>query len=266
MLSNLGEGRYKILEELGRGGMGVVYKCEDTLLGRIVAYKVLSSQIRDFPAALDNFLREAKSAARLNHPNIVTVYDFGESGDGYYMTLEYVPGRTLRQFMKSSPEPEKVRQVLAGICEGLAYAHSQNVVHRDIKPSNILVSDLDMKAKILDFGLAKVMEDVSQTASGVLGTPWYMSPEQVLGSQIDPRTDLYSLGVTLFEVFTGELPFRGRDFGYHHVHTPPPSPRSVSERVSEDLDRIILRCLQKKPDDRFQSAEAVRDAVLAARL
>jgi tetratricopeptide (TPR) repeat protein len=261
------QGRYRILEEIGRGGMGVVYKCADTLLDRVVAYKVLSAQIRDFPAALENFLREAKSAARLHHPNIVTLFDFGESESGYYMTLEYVSGKNLRQFMRSQPDKETMRGVLVGICNGLSYAHSQNVIHRDIKPSNILISDLDHRAKILDFGLAKIIEDVSATASGVLGTPWYMSPEQVLGTVIDARSDLYSFGVTLFEVLSGELPFKGRDFGYHHVHTIPPSPRSVNaEAVSEDMDRIILKCMEKRPDDRWSSADEVAEALKKAAL
>ncbi|MHC4392570.1 MAG: protein kinase domain-containing protein, partial [Planctomycetota bacterium] len=139
--------RYEILEELGRGGMGVVHKCHDTLLDRMVAYKVLGQQIRDFPQALDSFVREAKSAARLNHPNIVTLYDFGETADGYYMTLEYVAGRNLRQFVrKEEPDDETLRGVLIGICNGLQYAHSRKVIHRDIKPSNVLVSSIDLKA------------------------------------------------------------------------------------------------------------------------
>jgi len=263
----LQHGRYRIMEEIGRGGMGVVYKCTDTLLDRIVAYKVLSAQIRDFPAALENFLREAKSAARLHHPNVVTLFDFGESESGYYMTLEYVAGKNLRQFMKAAPDKETMRGVLIGICHGLAYAHSQNVVHRDVKPSNILISDLDHRAKILDFGLAKIIEDVSATASGVLGTPWYMSPEQVLGTTVDSRSDLYSLGVTLFEVLTGELPFKGRDFGYHHVHTIPPSPHAVNAAaVGPDMDKIILKCMEKKPEDRFSGADEIAEALKHAAL
>ncbi len=266
--ASLQHGRYRIMEEIGRGGMGVVYKCHDTLLDRIVAYKVLSSQIRDFPAALENFLREAKSAARLHHPNVVTLFDFGEGdGGGYFMTLEYVSGKNLRQFMKGGPEKEMIRRVLIGICEGLAYAHSQSVIHRDIKPSNILISDVTQQSKILDFGLAKIVEDVSATASGVLGTPWYMSPEQVLGVSVSHQSDLYSFGVTLFEVLTGELPFKGRDFGYHHVHTMPPSPRSVNPaRVSADVDKIILRCMEKKAEDRFTSAHELAEAVRSAAL
>ncbi|GIW71064.1 MAG: hypothetical protein KatS3mg102_0606 [Planctomycetota bacterium] len=258
------QGRYRILEELGRGGMGVVYKCHDTLLDRMVAYKVLSSHIRDFPAAVECFLREAKSAARMNHPNIVTLFDFGESADGYYMTLEYVSGKNLRRYVREDkPDPETLRGILIGVCNGLAYAHGQNVIHRDIKPSNILVSDFDLMAKILDFGLAKVVEGVTQTASGVLGTPWYMSPEQVLGHKTDHRTDIYSLGVTLYEIFVGELPFKGRDFGFHHVHTPPPKPHEVKPTVSRELSELILRCLEKKPEDRFQSAAEIRGVLRA---
>ncbi|RME75556.1 MAG: hypothetical protein D6776_02895 [Planctomycetota bacterium] len=266
-LQSAGAGRYRILEEIGRGGMGVVYRCQDTLLDRTVAYKVLSSHIRQFPAAVECFVREARSAARLNHPNIVTLFDFGESPDGWYMTLEYVPGKNLRRFVaEDRPDPETLRGVLIGVCNGLHYAHSRGVVHRDIKPSNVLVSEHDHMAKILDFGLAKVIEGVNQTASGVLGTPWYMSPEQVLGQPTDQRSDIYSLGVTLFEVFTGQLPFKGRDFGYHHVHTPPPRADEVNPAVSEEVADMILKCMAKKPEDRFASADDVRITLRDIRL
>ncbi len=259
----LQRGRYQILEEIGRGGMGIVYKCRDCVLDRLVAYKVLSAQIRDYPAAVQNFLREAKSAARLNHPDIVVIYDFGEADGSYYMTLEYVEGKNFRHFMKAAPPEAQIRRVLLGICDGLSYAHEMGVIHRDIKPANILIAEPDKKAKLLDFGLAKVIEEAhAQTASGVLGTPWYMSPEQVLGEPTDHRTDIYSLGVTMFEVFCGEPPFKGRDFGYHHVHTLPPEPRAVNQRVSRELSRVILRCLEKRPEDRFEAATALRDALV----
>jgi serine/threonine-protein kinase len=196
----------------------------------------------------------------------VTLFDFGVCADGQYKTLEFVQGGTLRKFFKAAPSGEAIRRVLCGICDGLSYAHGHNVIHRDIKPSNILVSDEDLNAKILDFGLARMLEDAKASLSGVLGTPSYMSPEQVLGGEVSHSTDIYSLGVTLFDVLTGELPFKGADLGHLHVHVPPPAPRSVNPALSEDLEAILLRCLEKKPEDRFPHARAVGDALRKAKI
>jgi tetratricopeptide (TPR) repeat protein len=262
----LNKGRYKILEELGRGGMGIIYKVKDTLLDRIVAYKVLSRHLRDHSAAVQNFLREAKSAARLNHPNIVTIYDFGEADGKYFMTLEFVSGKNLKQFFAGRDlNYDEILDIVREVCGGLAYAHDSAVIHRDIKPSNIMISDMDQKVKLLDFGLAKILEDVSQTASGVLGTPWYMSPEQVLGAAVDQRSDLYSLGVTLFEILTRRLPFKGRDFGYHHLHTVPPEPGSIVSDTPRILNDMVMRCMEKKPKERYQTAREIMEEIDAYR-
>jgi tetratricopeptide (TPR) repeat protein len=258
-------GRYRVLEELGRGGMGIVYKAQDTVLDRTVAFKVLPESLRDNPQALKNFLREAKSAAKLNHPNIVTVFDAGEQDRRFYIAMEYVDGTTLKEILKRRGQISLMGVVHVGLqmCEALHYAHGQKVVHRDIKTANTMWTR-DKKAKIMDFGLAKVVEEVRNHTTLVSGTPYYMSPEQTLGRNVDHRTDLYSLGVTLFELATGQLPFREGNVPYHHVHTPPPDPRALNPNLSEGLARLILHCLQKELEQRPQSAADVASALRQA--
>jgi tetratricopeptide (TPR) repeat protein len=250
--------RYKVLGELGRGGMGIVYKAHDTVLDRAVAFKVLPDALRDNPQALGNFLREAKSAAKLNHPNIVTVFDAGEQDGRFYIAMEYVDGTTLKEILKRRGHVSANGVVHVGLqlCEALQYAHGQKVVHRDMKTANAMWTR-DKKAKIMDFGLAKVVEEVRNHTTLVSGTPYYMSPEQTLGRNIDHRTDLYSLGVMLFELATGKLPFRDGNVPYHHVHSPPPDPRSLVPNLPERLARLILQCLAKDPAERPQSAAQV---------
>jgi len=255
-------GRYKVVGELGRGGMGIVYKAQDSVLDRTVAFKVLPDALRDNPQALKNFLREAKSAAKLNHPNIVTVFDAGEQDGRYYIAMEYVDGTTLKEIVRRRGviSPTGVLHVMLQMCEALAYAHSQKVVHRDVKTANTMWTR-DRKAKIMDFGLAKVVEEVRNHTTLVSGTPYYMSPEQTLGKNVDHRTDLYSLGVTLFEMATGELPFKEGNVPYHHVHTPPPDPREVNPRLPPALAAILSRCLEKDPANRYQSAGEILEEV-----
>ncbi|CAG0956726.1 eukaryotic-like serine/threonine-protein kinase [Myxococcaceae bacterium] len=251
-------GRYQILGELGRGGMGIVFRARDTVLDRIVAYKVLPDALKENPQALRNFLREAKSAAQLNHPNIVTVYDAGEQDGRYYIAMEYVDGTTLKEILRRKKviSANGVLHVLVQLSEALAYAHEKKIVHRDVKTANTMWTR-EKKAKIMDFGLAKVVEEVRNHTTLVSGTPYYMSPEQTLGRNVDHRTDIYSLGVTVFELATGKLPFREGNVPYHHVHTPPPDPRSLASGMPELLARIILRCLQKDPDLRYQSTREI---------
>jgi tetratricopeptide (TPR) repeat protein len=251
-------GRYRILAQLGRGGMGIVYRAEDTVLDRMVALKVLPKALQQHPQALQNFLREARHAAQLNHPNIVTVYDAGEQGGLAYIAMEYVDGSTLKEIVRrrGAIGAGGVLSVLAQMCEALAYAHEKKIVHRDIKTANAMWTR-DRKAKIMDFGLARALEEVRDQTTVVSGTPYYMSPEQTLGRPVDHRTDVYSLGVTIFELATGELPFRDGNLPYHHVHTPPPDPRERNPRVPELLARIVLRCLQKDPADRYSSTREI---------
>jgi len=254
--------RYEIIEEIGRGGMGIVYKARDTILDRIVAYKVLPSNLRDHPAALRNFFREAKSAARLNHPNIITVYDAGEEAGNYYIAMEYLEGETVKQILNREGKlPLKAVLLITGqVCRALEYAHERKVVHRDVKSSNIMWTK-DKQVKLMDFGLAKVLEEVKGYQTIASGTPYYMSPEQALGKEIDHRTDIYSLGVTMFEMVTGQLPFRSGDAVYHHIHTPPPEAKSIVPDLDEELNQIILRCMQKDPNDRFPNARELLEAL-----
>jgi len=259
------EGRYKILATLGRGGMGVVYKAQDTVLDRVVAFKVLPDSLQENPQALKNFLREAKSAASLNHPNIVTVYDAGEQDGLYYIAMEYVDGNTLKEIVKHRGKISAggIVHVLVQMSEALAYAHDNKIVHRDIKTANTMWAR-DRKAKIMDFGLAKVIEEVRNHTTVVSGTPYYMSPEQTLGKNVDHRTDIYSLGVSLFEMATGRLPFVEGNLPYHHVHTPPPDPREFEPDVPALLVDIIMRCMKKDPSERFQSTREILAQVKAA--
>jgi serine/threonine-protein kinase len=211
-------GRYQIVGELGRGGMGIVYKAKDTSLDRLVAYKVLPDTLQENPQALKNFLREAQAAAKLNHPGIVTVYDTGAQDGRYYIAMEFVDGTTLKEILRrrGAIAPAGILHVLVQVCEALAYAHDKKVVHRDIKTANVMWTR-DKKAKLMDFGLAKVIEEVRNHTTVVSGTPYYMSPEQTLGRNIDHRTDIYSLGVTLFELAAGAVPFREGNIPYHHA-------------------------------------------------
>jgi serine/threonine-protein kinase len=259
------QGRYKIVGKLGRGGMGVVYKAIDTVLDRTVAFKVLPSGLRENPQALKNFLREAKSAAKLNHPGIVTVYDAGEQDGVFYIAMEHVDGSTLKDIVKHRGKisPGGIVHVITQMCEALAYAHDKKVVHRDIKTANAMWTR-DRKAKIMDFGLAKVIEEVRNHTTVVSGTPYYMSPEQTLGKNVDHRTDIYSLGVTIFELATGTLPFREGNLPYHHVHTPPPDAREFNAELPPLISGIIMRCLEKDPADRYQSAIEIVTEIRAA--
>jgi tetratricopeptide (TPR) repeat protein len=257
--------RYQIVGELGRGGMGIVYKAKDSVLDRLVAYKVLPDALKENPQALKNFLREAQSAAQLNHPNIVTVYDAGEQDGRYYIAMEFVDGNTLKEIVRrrGAIAPGGVLHVLVQMCEALAYAHEKKIVHRDIKTANTMWTR-DRKAKIMDFGLAKVVEEVRNHTTLVSGTPYYMSPEQTLGRNVDHRTDIYSLGVTIFELATGRLPFTEGNIPYHHVHTPPPDAREVKPDVPPLVAEIVSRCLRKDPEERYQSAREILTAVRTA--
>ena len=251
-------GRYQVVGELGRGGMGIVYKAKDTVLDRIVAYKVLPDSFKENPQAVTNFLREAKAAAKLNHPSIVTVYDTGEQDGRYYIAMEYVDGTTLKEILRRRGviSSAGILHVTVQICEALAYAHEKKVVHRDIKPANAMWTR-DKKAKIMDFGLAKVVEEVRNHTTVVAGTPYYMSPEQTLGKNIDHRTDIYSLGVTMFEMATGTVPFKEGNIPYHHVHTPAPDVRALRGDVPLAIAQIINRCLAKDPAERYQSTREI---------
>ncbi len=254
--------RYEIIEEIARGGMGIVYKARDTVLGRTVAYKILGENLRDNETAVKYFLREARAAAALSHPNIVTIYDAGEQDGEYYMAMEYVEGTPLKDLIRrhGALSDDKVRYILRGCCRALNYAHSKGIIHRDIKSGNVMTTR-DRALKVMDFGLAKFLREYQNNHTQQVGTPFYMSPEQIIGKDIDFRSDLYSLGCTIFECATGTVPFFKGDLSYHHVHTPPPAPRSINPGLSEEMEALILKLLEKDPADRFQSASDVLDTL-----
>jgi tetratricopeptide (TPR) repeat protein len=250
--------RYEIVEEVARGGMGIVYKARDTVLGRIVAFKILGENLRDNETAVKYFLREARAAAALSHPNIVTIYDAGEQDGEYYMAMEFVEGTTLKELVqrKGGLDEKKARYILTGCCRALHYAHSKGIIHRDIKSGNVMLTR-DKALKIMDFGLAKFLREYQNNHTQQVGTPFYMSPEQIIGKDIDFRSDLYSLGCTVFECATGKVPFYKGDLSYHHLHTEPPRPRSLNPALSKEMDRVILKLLAKDPDERYQTAKEV---------
>lgn len=253
------KGRYHILKKIGEGGMGVVFLAKDTLLNRIVAYKVLPPSVRDNPETLESFLSEARVAAGINHNNIVAVYDTGTEVAEPYIIMEFVDGVSIKQVLERiSKIPIKdIIDITKQVCEGLELAHAKNVIHRDIKPANIMIRR-DHVVKIMDFGLAKIQNATAQEGTTVKGTPLYMSPEQIRGDRIDHRTDIYSLGCTLYRMAAGQPPFLDGDIYYHHLHTPPLPPRSYNPQLPEALNQIILKCIEKDPDRRYQKAKEIR--------
>ncbi|MBW2697018.1 MAG: protein kinase [Deltaproteobacteria bacterium] len=251
--------RYEIIEEVGRGGMGLIYKALDRRLNRIVALKRLPENLRDHPKALQLFLNEAQAAARLNHPNIVTVFDTDQEDGTFFITMELLQGYPLNVILKQRSRlgPRDTARIGSQVARGLQYAHDQQVVHRDIKTANLFLTH-EKVVKIMDFGLAKMMEEVRRGSTVIGGTPSYMAPEQATGDRVDHRADLYSLGITLFELAVGHVPFQKGEVAYHHRHTEPPDPRSLADGIPDALAELILQLLRKDPDARCGSAEEVQ--------
>ncbi len=257
-------GRYEIVGEIGRGAMGVVYKAIDPLLERTVAIKTVNMGLeREGMANYEaRFYHEARAAGGLNHPNIVTVYDVGRSGNFAYMAMEFIEGEELRVLMAGeSPMPvAQAVSIAAQVAEGLAFAHQRGVVHRDIKPGNIMVVP-GKPVKITDFGIARMRATASLTQTGtMLGSPKYMSPEQVLGKRADHQSDIFSLGVILYEMLAGTAPFTGDSVTavmYQIAHFAPPAPSALRRDVSEALDQIVAKMLAKPVEERYQSAADV---------
>src|SRR6184192_2833599 len=255
-------GRYEIVGELGRGAMSVVYKAVDPVIGRTVAVKTirLSEEGTGLsrPELLTRFQTEARAAGLLTHPNIVVVYDAGEEDGLYYITMELVEGKSLQALLDgghSFPLPRTLR-IMDQTCSALQYAHERNVVHRDIKPANLMLT-ADDTVKITDFGTAKILQfGGTQQTSHVMGTPSYMSPEQVKGRAVDGRSDIFSLGVMLYEMLTGEKPFPGQNITtviYKIVNEIPVPPRQIDPSIHPGISAIVMKALVKEPDQRYQN-------------
>lgn len=258
-VSTILNNRYKILSQLGKGGMALVYKAADLSINRVVAIKMIRTDRKLTASALKRFDREAKFLAKLDHPNIVKLYDYGEEDGVPYLVMEYVEGDTLKKKMDKPINIIEAAKILAPVARGLAYAHDHSIIHRDIKPSNILITP-DGTPKISDFGIAKLAESemtMDLTGANVsVGTPEYMSPEQGLGKSIDGRTDVYSLGVVLYEMVTGIKPFTSdTPLGMLHQHVTEPvtRPSAKTRTFPSSMDPVILSALEKEPSNRYQS-------------
>ncbi len=262
-LSDQAKARYELIEELGRGAMGIVYKARDNELDEVVALKILPESLGNNPEALRRFRQEARNARHLSHPGIVRIHDIGEEMGRKYISMEFVSGGDLKQRIievkRKLPFSEAL-EYSRQICGAMIAAHEAGIVHRDLKPANIMITK-DRKVKITDFGIAKAMEDDTRASQestrvgSIVGTPLYMSPEQVQGTPVDYRSDIYSLGVMFYEMAMGYPPFTEGDLAYHHVFSPPKPMQGCNPHFA----RIILKCLSKKPDERWQSVREMFD-------
>jgi serine/threonine protein kinase len=275
MIGRVIDRKYRLDARIGFGGMGDVYRASRLVIGDQVAIKILHAAHVSDPQAGERFRREAQAAARLKHPNAVSIYDFGVTSDGLvYLVMELVEGQNLRQIIKQQGPlaPATVSEITNQVCSALQVAHQQNVVHRDLKPDNIMVNVTisGLRVKVLDFGIAKLRDLATGnlTVTGnVMGTPHYMSPEQCLGEEIDNRSDLYSLGVVMYQMLTGSLPFNSSTSTavvMQHVNKEPPSLRSINLSISPAVEAVVLRALAKRREDRPQSADALARELGAA--
>ena len=261
-------GRYELNHLIARGGMAEVYRAHDRLLDRPVALKVLFPELSVDRSFVERFRREAQAAANLSHPNIVPVFDWGEDSGTYFIVMEFVDGRPLSSILKTAGPlaADRTAEIAAPVAAALGYAHKHGVVHRDVKPGNVLITD-DGQVKVTDFGIARAVnteESLTQTGA-VMGTATYFSPEQAEGMGVDARTDIYSLGVVLFEMVTGRPPFLGDTpvaVASKHVRDHPPSPRELNPSIPPTFEAIILKAMDKNPDYRYATAEELRADLL----
>lgn len=260
------EDRYQVMSELGRGGMGIVFQAYDKQLNETVAIKILSPFISNDSEGLERLKREVSAARRVSHGNVIRIHDIGETKGLHYVSMEYFPGDDLKAYLRKNSNLSFMQayQIAVQICDGVDAAHRQGVIHRDLKPQNVII-DARNQIKIIDFGLAHSAHLKGMTATGlIMGTPEYMSPEQVAGSKVDERTDIYSLGVILYELFTGCVPFTGDSaiaVGFMQMKDPPPSPRSINPHISPQIEAVILRALEKEPMQRYPTVAALRSAL-----
>jgi serine/threonine protein kinase len=251
-------GRYQIVEEIGKGGMGTVYRGLDKKLNEEVALKIIKPEIAVDEITIERFRNELKLARKITHKNVCRMFDFHEEEGTPYITMEYIEGESLKDFIlkKGKLPEEQTIEIARQICKGLSEAHEIGVVHRDLKPQNIMI-DAKHNAKIMDFGIARSVEALGVTQTGILiGTPDYMSPEQVEGKEVDHTSDIYSLGVILYEMATGRVPFAGEtalSIALKHTTEAPADPREINDLLSDNLSSIILKCLEKDKEQRFQS-------------
>ncbi|MGM0501575.1 MAG: Stk1 family PASTA domain-containing Ser/Thr kinase [Bacillota bacterium] len=265
MIGKILNDRYELVEKIGTGGMAIVYRAEDSLLSREVAVKILQPQYADNSKAVKRFRHEAKSVASLNHPNIINIFDIGQDDELEYIVMEYITGQDLKEKIKEegSFSPVKAVNMVMEVCQALIKAHRNNIIHCDVKPHNILL-DSDERVKVTDFGIAQAVTDatMAQTES-IVGSAHYLSPEQARGDKVTTKSDLYSLGILLYELLTGELPFEGDNsvsVALKHVKEEPPSPAKYKNDLPPKLIKIIMKSLAKKPDERYNSAnELLRD-------
>jgi eukaryotic-like serine/threonine-protein kinase len=259
LINTLFDGRYRIIRKLGSGGMANVYLAEDQELGRRVAIKILNERHANDEQFVERFRREAKNAAGLSHPNIVSIYDRGEAEGTYYIAMEFLDGRSLKELINArGPAPVHVAIDYARkILDALRFAHRNGIVHRDIKPHNVIV-DAEGRVKVTDFGIARAGTSQMTEVGSIIGTAQYLSPEQAKGAPVDQTSDLYSVGIVLYELLTGKVPFTGDssvEIAMKHISATPAPPSSLRPDIPEDLDLIVLRALAKTPEERYPSAE-----------
>ena len=261
--------RYQLDKQLGEGGMAIVYQASDLMLERTIAVKILRKDFSKSKAFQERFKEEARAAANLTHPNIVTVHDFGFDNDRLFIVMEHVPGTDLKQIIKKSGSlpVDQASRLFIQACAGIGYAHRAGLIHCDIKPHNMLITP-DHRLKVTDFGIARALASVKhdEQSQAIWGSPAYFSPEQAAGRAPSPASDVYSLGIVLFEMLTGELPFTDpspQELALLHRYETPPSAREINPEISAELEEIIVKVLSKEPSSRYRTADQLGRIVIS---